>query len=46
MPSGKTSVHLQLDHDIVECFKARGKGHLTRMNAVLRAFVDAQNRGT
>jgi uncharacterized protein (DUF4415 family) len=45
MPSGKTSVHLRLDRDIVDWFKARGKGHLTRMNAVLRAFVDAQNRG-
>lgn len=42
MPRGKTSVHLRLDSDIVEWFKAHGKGHLTRMNAVLRAYVDAQ----
>lgn len=41
MPRGKTSVHLRLDSDIVEWFKAHGKGHLTRMNAVLRAYVDA-----
>jgi len=39
MPSGKTSVHLRLDSDVVEWFKANGKGHLTRMNAVLKAFV-------
>jgi uncharacterized protein (DUF4415 family) len=44
MPRGKTSVHLRLDSDIVEWFKARGKGHLTRMNAVLRAYVDAHRR--
>ena len=44
MPAGKTSVHLRLDSDVVEWFKARGKGHLTRMNAVLRAYVEAQNR--
>jgi uncharacterized protein (DUF4415 family) len=44
MPSGKTSVHLRLDRDVVEWFKARGKGHLTRMNAVLRAYVDAEKR--
>jgi uncharacterized protein (DUF4415 family) len=44
MPSGKTSVHLRLDSDVVDWFKARGKGHLTRMNAVLRAYVDAQER--
>ena len=42
MPGGKTSVHLRLDDDIVEWFKAHGKGHLTRMNAVLRAYVEAQ----
>jgi uncharacterized protein (DUF4415 family) len=42
MPRGKTSVHLRLDSDVVEWFKANGKGHLTRMNAVLRAYVDAQ----
>jgi uncharacterized protein (DUF4415 family) len=41
MPRGKTSVDLRLDSDIVEWFKAHGKGHLTRMNAVLRAYVDA-----
>jgi uncharacterized protein (DUF4415 family) len=42
MPAGKTSVHLRLDSDVVEWFKANGKGHLTRMNAVLRAYVDSQ----
>jgi uncharacterized protein (DUF4415 family) len=42
MPNGKTSVHLRLDSDVVEWFKAHGKGHLTRMNAVLRAYVEAQ----
>ena len=44
MPAGKTSVHLRLDRDVVEWFRARGKGHLTRMNAVLRAYVEAQKR--
>ena len=44
MPPGKTSVHLRLDSDIVEWFKTHGKGHLTRMNSVLRAYVDAHRR--
>lgn len=44
VPQGKTSVHLRLDSDIVEWFKAQGKGHLTRMNAVLRSYVDAQGK--
>jgi uncharacterized protein (DUF4415 family) len=42
MPRGKVSVHLRLDSDVVEWFKANGKGHLTRMNAVLKAYVEAQ----
>jgi uncharacterized protein (DUF4415 family) len=46
MPAGKTSVHLRLDSDVVEWFRARGKGHLTRMNAVLRAYVEAQKHCT
>jgi uncharacterized protein (DUF4415 family) len=41
---GKTSVHLRLDSDVVEWFRARGKGHLTRMNAVLRAYMESQKR--
>jgi len=42
MPSGKTSVHLRVDSDVFAWFKKRGEGHLTRMNAVLRSYVDAQ----
>jgi len=41
MPRGKTSVHLRIDSDVFEWFKRQGKGHLTRMNAVLRSSVDA-----
>jgi uncharacterized protein (DUF4415 family) len=44
MPPGKTSVHLRLDSDVVEWFKSHGKGHLSRMNAVLRAYVETQKR--
>ena len=46
VPNGKTSVHLRLDSDVVEWFRAHGKGHLTRMNAVLRAYVEAQKQHT
>jgi uncharacterized protein (DUF4415 family) len=41
MPSGKISVHLRIDRDVFEWFKAQGEGHLTRMNAVLRSYVEA-----
>lgn len=42
MPSGKTSIHLRLDSDVLHWFKGQGKGHLTRMNAVLRAYMEAK----
>jgi uncharacterized protein (DUF4415 family) len=42
LPRPKRSVHLRLDPDVVEFFKAEGKGHITRMQAVLRAYVDAK----
>jgi uncharacterized protein (DUF4415 family) len=44
VPPGKTSVHLRIDTDVFEWFKKQGDGHLTRMNAVLRSYVDAHRR--
>lgn len=37
----KEPISLRVDSDILEFFKAQGKGHLTRMNAVLRSYVEA-----
>ena len=43
----KKSVHLRIDPEVWEFFYAGGKGHLTRMNDVLRSYVAAQkNRST
>ena len=36
------SVHLKLDPEVFHFFKAGGKGHLTRMQNVLKAYVKAQ----
>lgn len=44
LPEPKQSVHLRLDRDVIAYFRSGGKGHLTRMQAVLRAFVEAQKR--
>ena len=41
LPPGKSSVHLRIDNDVVEWFKAQGKGHLSRVNAALRSFMEA-----
>ena len=40
-PLGKTSVHLKLDADVFFFFKRQGKGHITRMQDVLKAYVKA-----
>jgi uncharacterized protein (DUF4415 family) len=39
---GKTPVSIRVDNDVLDWFKRQGKGYLTRMNAVLRAYVAAQ----
>jgi uncharacterized protein (DUF4415 family) len=43
-PPGKTSIHLRVDSDVVQWFRGQGRGHLTRMNAVLRSFMEAQKQ--
>lgn len=43
-PPGKASVHMRLDTDVLDWFRAQGRGHLTRMNAVLRSFMEAQKK--
>ncbi|MCY0092758.1 BrnA antitoxin family protein [Hoeflea ulvae] len=42
----KEPISLRVDSDVLEFFKAQGKGHLTRMNAVLRSYVEAQRSKT
>lgn len=42
LPPAKKDIHIRLDSDIVDWFKARGKGYQTRINAVLRAFVQTR----
>ncbi len=37
----KKSVHLRVDNDVLDWFRDQGKGHLTRMNHVLRAYYQA-----
>lgn len=44
VPAPKKSIHLRVDAEVLEFFKAQGKGHLTRMNAVLKSYVEAQKR--
>jgi len=43
MPSSKTHLSLRLDEDVVEWFKRQGAGYQTRINAVLRSYVQAHS---
>ncbi len=45
-PEGKAPVTLRLDKDVIAWFKSHGRGYQTRINAVLRAFVEAQKQQT
>jgi uncharacterized protein (DUF4415 family) len=42
---GKTSVHLRIDNDVLEWFRAQGPGYPTRINAVLRAYAEVKRQG-
>lgn len=41
-PQPKQAISLRIDQDILTWFRDGGPGYQTRMNAVLRAFVDSQ----
>jgi uncharacterized protein (DUF4415 family) len=41
MPQTKKGVYLRLDQDVLEWLKAQGSGYQTRINAILRAYMEA-----
>lgn len=43
-PGAKKLLSLRLDPDVVEWFRAQGPGYQTRMNDVLRAYMQAKRR--
>jgi uncharacterized protein (DUF4415 family) len=42
VPQEKEQISLRVDKDVLRFFREQGKGYQTRMNAVLRAFVQSQ----
>ena len=38
-PPRKKDIHIYVDEDVLAHFKKQGRGYQTRMNAVLRAFM-------
>jgi uncharacterized protein (DUF4415 family) len=44
LPPRKKDIHIRLDSDILDWFQRQGRGYQTRINAVLRAFVDSRRK--
>ena len=44
LPPRKIRIHASLDADVVDWFKRQGRGYQTRMNAVLRRYMEAHSR--
>ena len=42
MPKAKERITVRLDADVLDWFKGQGKGYQTRINAVLKAYVDSR----
>lgn len=41
LPEPKTTVTIRLDQQVLDWFKAKGPGYQTRINALLRAYMEA-----
>ena len=41
LPEAKTAVTIRLDRQVLAWFKAKGPGYQTRINALLRAYMEA-----
>jgi uncharacterized protein (DUF4415 family) len=44
LPPPKTYIHAGFDADVVKWFKSEGRGYQTRMNAVLRRYMEARRK--
>jgi len=44
MPEHKQHINLRIDADVLRFFKDEGKGYQTRMNAVLRSYMQSHQR--
>ena len=41
LPPAKQAISVRLDRDVLAFFKAQGRGYQTRINAVLRSYMEA-----
>ncbi len=46
LPRRKAHTTLRLDADLLDWFRAQGRGYQTRINAVLRSYYEQRSRST
>jgi uncharacterized protein (DUF4415 family) len=44
MPQPKKGVYLRLDQDLLDWLKRQGPGYQTRINAILRSYMETHRR--
>ncbi|MFO0992953.1 MAG: BrnA antitoxin family protein [Hyphomicrobiales bacterium] len=44
LPESKAMLTLRLDRDVLDWFRRQGRGYQTRINAVLRSYVEQKER--
>jgi uncharacterized protein (DUF4415 family) len=45
LPESKADLHMRIDRDVLDFFRKTGRGYQTRINAVLRSYVERARRG-
>jgi uncharacterized protein (DUF4415 family) len=40
LPKPKADLHMRIDRDVLDYFRSMGRGYQTRINAVLRSYVE------
>ena len=45
LPKPKADLHMRIDSDVLDYFRSQGKGYQTRINAVLRSYVERMRDG-
>lgn len=44
LPKPKAAVHMRIDRDVLDYFRSAGRGYQTRINAVLKSYVEKMRR--
>ncbi|RKX84577.1 MAG: 3-oxoacyl-ACP synthase [Spirochaetes bacterium] len=42
-PNEKKAISIRLDHDIIDFFKKEGRGYQSKINNVLRSYIEAHH---